>query len=168
MSDRLIDDRDQRLIAAIQGGFPLVPRPFRVIGEQIGMTEADVLEMLRDLKARGVIKRLGIIVRHRELGYSANAMVVWDVPDADVVEVGKRVSAFDFVSLCYQRKRALPRWPYNLYCMIHGRERQMVLNNLNDLVSRCGLRDISRQVLFSQRRFKQCGAHYFQPRAKDP
>ena len=164
MTAFLIDDWEQRLVAAIQSGFPLTSRPFQTIGHSLGITEAEVIAGLSDLRKRGIIKRMGIIVRHRELGYSANAMVVWDLPNDLVPAMGKRVSEFDFVTLCYQRRRCLPRWPYNLYCMIHGRERQEVLGNLDSLEACCGLEEAGRQVLFSQRRFKQRGAHYFNQR----
>lgn len=159
-----INDQEHRLISVIQGGFPLISRPFLAIGQQIDLTENEVIATIDDLKKRGVIKRLGIIVRHRELGYHANAMVVWDIPESMVNTMGKRLGAFEFVSLCYQRRRSLPYWPYNLYCMIHGRERKEVLLKLENLESSCGLKDIDRQLLFSQRRFKQRGAHYFSNR----
>lgn len=161
MDDLLITRLEQRLIAAIQGGFPLTTRPFLQIGQQTGQTEAEVIASLADLKKRGVIKRLGVVVRHRELGYHANAMIVWDVPDALIGEVGIRVGQFDFVTLCYQRRRCLPSWPYNLYCMIHGRERHEVRRKVDYLEASCHLPSERRQILFSQRRFKQRGACYF-------
>ena len=165
MTAFLINDREQRLVMAIQSGFPLTPRPFQTIGHAIGLTESEVIAGLSKLRQRGIIKRMGLIVRHRELGFHANAMVVWDLPNDLVRVMGKRVSEFDFVTLCYQRRRCVPRWPYNLYCMIHGRERKEVLHLLDDLEACCGLEEVDRQVLFSQRRFKQRGAHYFNHRS---
>jgi DNA-binding Lrp family transcriptional regulator len=106
----------------------------------------------------GLIKRLGVIVRHRELGYEANAMVVWDIADARVDDVGDRFGAFDFVTLCYRRPRRLPAWPYNLFCMIHGRQRQAVLARIDELGRVPGAAGAPREVLFSVRRFKQRGA----------
>jgi DNA-binding Lrp family transcriptional regulator len=127
------------------------------------MSEDEVVARVRALLERGIIKRLGVIVRHRELGYRANAMVVWDVPDETASEVGHRFSEFDFVTLCYRRPRRPPDWPYNLFCMIHGRDRAAVQNNIASLVGRCGLGHPSYRVLFSIRRFKQCGAVYIAP-----
>jgi DNA-binding Lrp family transcriptional regulator len=114
---------DRRLIGAVQGGLPLVPRPYQSIGEKIGLTESEVIARIKQLIDSGVFKRFGIVVRHHELGYRANAMVVWNVPDQYVAQYGRRMSSYPFVSLCYRRPRVLPAWPYNLFCMIHGQDR---------------------------------------------
>jgi DNA-binding Lrp family transcriptional regulator len=89
-------------------------------------------------------------------------MAVWDIPDEQVTEIGHRLGAFDFVTLCYRRARQLPEWPYNLYCMIHGREPQQVLDHINELITSCDLRNYEHDILFSGRRFKQRGAVYRQ------
>lgn len=155
-----LNDRDRRLIAAIQDGLPLVPRPYAAIGKSSGMAEAEVIAGLRRLIDDGVIKRFGVIVRHRELGYRANAMVVWDVPEARVGDAGRSLAALPYVTLCYRRPRRLPVWPYNLFCMIHGRDRHVVEALLDQASSTAGLQDLPRAVLFSRRRFKQRGARY--------
>lgn len=154
---------DQRLVAAIQGGLPLVSRPYAAIGREIGLTEAEVIQRIAALTADGTIKRFGVVVRHRELGYRANAMVVWDVPDDQVSALGRCIGQFDFVTLCYRRPRRLPDWPYNLFCMIHGHDRDAVLHHVAHLVETCGLPRIPHEVLFSRRRFKQRGALYQLP-----
>lgn len=151
---------DQQLLIAIQGGLPLTPRPFAALSEQLGITEQEVIDRLTQLKRQGLIKRLGVIVKHRQLGYQANAMVVWDVPDSEVKNIGKRISNFPFVNLCYRRPRHGTQWPYNLYCMIHGKNRETVLAQLQQLTDSCGLAAYARQVLFSRRCFKQRGALY--------
>jgi DNA-binding Lrp family transcriptional regulator len=87
-------------------------------------------------------------------------MVVWDVPDDEVAELGRCLSGFEFVTLCYRRPRHLPQWSYNLFCMIHGRDREAVLEKFNLMIESCGLEDIPKAVLFSRRRFKQRGALY--------
>lgn len=161
MDDRWITPLEQSLITAIQEGFPLVARPFDQIGEKLGITGSQVVQMLEELRHRDVIKRMGIIVRHRELGYKANAMCVWDVPDLLAAEIGKRICTYDFVTLCYCRHRSLPQWPFNMYCMIHGRMHHEVLELLHELIEGCELGSYRHQVLFSQRRFKQCGARFF-------
>ncbi len=153
-------DADQPLIAAIQGGLPLTSRPYGTIAEQIGWSEEAVIERIGALQQGGIIKRLGVVVRHRELGYRANAMVVWDVPDDEVAELGRCLSGFEFVTLCYRRPRHLPQWSYNLFCMIHGRDREAVMDKFNLMIESCGLEDIPRAILFSRRRFKQRGALY--------
>ena len=156
-----VDDTDRRLLAAVQPGLPLSPQPFAEIGARLGLGEAEVIARLNRLKEAGVIKRFGVVVRHHEVGYGANAMVVWDVPDDQVRALGRCLAGFDFITLCYQRPRRLPQWRYNLYCMIHGQSREQVLAHLEWMVNHCGLQSLAHQVLFSRRRFKQRGAAYF-------
>lgn len=159
---------DSALIRVIQGGLPLVERPFAAVAAELGWTEEAVIERIRALRAQGAIKRLGVVVRHQELGYGANAMVVWDVPDADVSDLGRCLSKFEFVTLCYRRPRQGSDWPYNLFCMIHGRDREEVLGKVRQLVQCCGLDDIPHDVLFSVRRFKQRGARYRNAAEREP
>lgn len=148
------------LVGAIQHGLPLVSRPYAEIGSGIGLTETEVIAGLECLLREGVVKRMGIVVRHHELGYRANAMVVWDIPDNLVSELGHLIGSFDFVTLCYRRPRRLPVWDYNLFTMIHGRQRDEVLELVAKLREQCGLENIAYEVLFSCRRFKQRGARY--------
>ena len=156
----VLTDQDYRLIEAIQGGLPLCSHPYAEIGARIGLDEQAVIGRIAALQKSGVIKRMGIVVRHHELGYTANAMVVWDVPDGQVEAIGEQLGAQPCVTLCYQRPRRLPDWPYNLFCMIHGRDRDRVLGTIDQMVDTLALQGISHKVLFSGRRFKQRGARY--------
>lgn len=152
------------LIAAIQDGLPLVARPYLAIAQRIGCSEAEVIDRLRGMLASGIIKRLGVVVRHHELGYRANAMVVWDVPDDRVEAIGLQLGEQDCVTLCYQRPRRLPDWPYNLFCMVHGQDRGEVLDCIERMSTALGIGTIPHEVLFSGRRFRQRGAYYRMPR----
>ncbi len=155
----MLDARDFQLLTEIQMGLPISPRPYHDIGLALGLSEAEVIERLTVLKQTGLIKRLGVIVNHRPLGYRANAMIVWNIPDALVKQLGDRISRSSFVTLCYQRPRT-SEWPYNLYCMIHGKDRGTVLAQLEQLCADCTLEAYEREVLFSRRCFKQRGALY--------
>jgi len=155
---------DRSLLDRVAKGLPLVPQPFAEIAHSLGLTEDEVLTRLKGLLDTGLIKRLGVVVRHRELGYRANAMVVWDVPDSEVSEIGRRMARVPFVTLCYRRPRR-PGWPYNLFCMIHGRDRANVEVQVATLAANLELKRIPRAVLFSSRCFKQRGARY---RASSP
>jgi len=158
--DARAEDHANKLVAAIQGGFPLVARPYLHIGKRLGWTEDTVISKLRDMIDAGTIKRLGVVVRHHELGYRANAMVVWDIPEQCIDKLGQSMGDLDEITLCYQRPRVLPHWPYNLFCMIHGRDRDAVLMRIRNMVEELGLEDINHDILFSGRRFKQRGAQY--------
>ena len=151
---------DRALFAALQPGLPLVNRPYQLLARQLGLSERTVLERLGYWLERGVIKRLGVIVRHRALGYRANAMVVWDVPDAEVGMAGQALAAEAGVNLCYRRPRRLPHWPYNLFCMMHGRQREQVLKRIEQVRIDQGLAACPHAVLFSTRCFRQRGAYY--------
>ena len=155
-----LSDHEKKLVAALGDGLPLVSRPFAVIAEQVGISEAAVIETLSAMQVDGRIKRFGLIVRHHELGYRANAMTVWDVADDKVAQVRRCFGEFDFVTPCYHRPRRLPDWPYNLFCMVHGQKRDDVLEQVEQLARTCGADAAARDVLFSSRRFKQRGAHY--------
>ncbi len=156
----MIEPLDRQLLTAIQQGLAITPRPYTELAEKLALSEQDVVTRISNLKRSGLIKRFGIIVKHRRLGYRANAMVVWDIPDALVDELGQRISQQPFVNLCYQRPRQGEIWPYNLFCMIHGKSREVVEAQLQTLISECGLETFNYEVLFSRRCFKQCGAIY--------
>ncbi|PRY73083.1 siroheme decarboxylase subunit beta [Halomonas ventosae] len=150
----------RRLRALLEQGLPLTPRPWQALAEQAGMAEEEVMACVRRWQADGMIKRLGLVVRHRRLGIQANAMVVWDVPDERVALVGRRLARETAVTLCYRRPRRLPDWPYNLFCMIHGARRERVLAELSAIVERLGLGELEHRVLFSTHAYRQCGGRY--------
>lgn len=150
----------RHLLAALQPGLPLVSRPYLALAQALGCSERAVMTRLRGWLQQGIIKRIGVIVRHRELGYRANAMVVWDIPDTEVSAVGRALAAEAGVNLCYRRPRHLPDWPYNLFCMMHGRERDEVLARIDTLCARHSLTAYPHAPLFSTRCFRQRGAWY--------
>jgi len=148
------------LIEIISKGLPLVKQPYAAIAEQLGSSETEVIEGIQRIMMRGDLKRFGVVVRHRQLGYRANGMVVWDIADERVREVGHCIGQYSFVTLCYQRPRRLPEWHYNLFSMIHGQDRDAVAEQVEFIVEQCGLHDIDHRILFSKRCFKQRGASY--------
>jgi DNA-binding Lrp family transcriptional regulator len=155
-----LDHTYRQLIGAVQGGLPLVSHPYAELGAPLGLDEAEVITRLERLLTAGIIRRLGVVVRHHELGYAANAMVVWDVPDDRVDAAAAAIVATGEASLCYRRPRQRPAWPYNLFCMLHGRERAEVLARVRGLEGLPEMVGVANDVLFSCRRFKQRGAQY--------
>lgn len=144
----------------LEGGLPLVSRPYQALAERVGASEAQVLQQMQQWHEQGLFRRLGLVLNHRALGFTANAMLVLDIPDALVDEVGRRLGQAAGVSLCYQRPRRLPQWRYNLFCMIHGRQREQVEAHIQVLLAEQQLGDLPYQVLFSTHAFKQCGGRF--------
>jgi len=155
-----LGELERRLVMALQEGLPLFIRPFSVLASRVGCDESEVLERIRRWCADGIIKRFGVVVRHHELGYTANAMLVQNIPDAAVGEIGELLAGEPGVTLCYQRPRVQPDWPYNLFCMIHGQVREEVEAKIAALRERLNLTDYAHDILFSLTRFKQNGARY--------
>jgi len=156
-SEAGIDATDRRLILATQAGLPLTSRPFATVAEQLGIDETQVIERFARLKAAGAVRRIAAVPNHYAVGYRANAMTVWDVPDDRIDEVGARVGALDFVSHCYRRPRHLPVWRYNLFAMVHGRDRAEAETRIAELRRVIGADAEAHDVLWSRRILKKTG-----------
>jgi DNA-binding Lrp family transcriptional regulator len=153
-------EQELALLAAIEDGLPLTSHPFRSVAAELGRREMAIIADLGNLLGEGVVARFGLIVRHRQLGFTANAMVVWDVADDRVEEVARRFAAHSFVTLCYERPRRAERWPYNLFCMIHGRDRGAVAAQIALLTDSAGRSARACAPLFSRRCFRHRGARF--------
>ncbi|QCO56315.1 Lrp/AsnC family transcriptional regulator [Pseudorhodobacter turbinis] len=149
---------DRPLLHALSQGLDIVARPFATLADRLGWTEAQVLARIDALLKAGLVSRLGVIVRHRTLGWTSNAMVVWDVPESEIAAVGPKLAALPGVTLCYQRRSVPDVWPYQLYCMIHGKSRDQALAVLATARALPALSHVPHRVLFSTRCFKQSGA----------
>lgn len=149
---------DRVLLQALSTGLPLVADPYAALARTLNRDEDQVMARIEALHVAGIISRLGVIVRHRALGWSANAMVVWDMPAAQVDTAGPALAALPGVTLCYERNPVESVWPYRLYSMIHARSRGEALEVLSGAVALPELRGAQHKVLFSTRCFKQTGA----------
>lgn len=151
-----LDLLDRRIIAATQAGLPLVAEPYAEIARQVGLTEEDLLARMAALKASGAIRRVALAPNHYALGMVANGMTVWDVEDAQASRLGRQVGALDFVSHCYLRPRA-EGWPYNLFAMLHGTNRDEVAQKQAKVAALLGPACRSHDVLYSTRILKKTG-----------
>lgn len=152
-----VDAIDRAIIVATQGGLPLVARPYHAIAESLQLNPEDVMVRMRRLQGVGVIRRLGVVPNHYALGYRANGMSVWDVPDELVDPLGEFVGAFEYVSHCYRRPRRLPQWPYNLFAMVHGKSRDEVEQQVAQIADFLGEQARSHTILYSTRILKKTG-----------
>ncbi|NIR58377.1 MAG: Lrp/AsnC family transcriptional regulator, partial [Gammaproteobacteria bacterium] len=146
-----------RIIAATQEGLPLVARPYDVVAAEAGVTPEEAMRRIERMLAAGIIRRIGVVPNHYALGYRANGMSVWDVRDARVGELGERVGALPFVSHCYHRPRHPPMWPYNLFAMVHGRDREEVEAQVTEIAAALGSEVRRYAVLYSTRLLKKTG-----------
>jgi DNA-binding Lrp family transcriptional regulator len=163
VTEAVLDDLDRRLILATQDGLPLQPRPYAVVAEQLGVSEQLVMQRLHRMQDNGIIRRIAAVPNHYRLGYQANGMSVWNVPDEKVETLGKQVGELDFVSHCYQRPRHLPDWPYNLFAMVHATSRDEAQARVAAIANLLGEDNLGHEVLFSRRILKKTGMR-LQPR----
>ena len=158
--DLLSKNQQQQLRAILEQGLPKTLHPYSTIAKQIQASQQQVIAQITQWKNEGLVKRFGLVVKHRQLGYKANAMVVWNIKDEQVDYIASLLSSRSEVSLCYRRPRRSPHWHYYLFCIMHGIEREIVLSQIDDTVSKFSLEDIEKDVLFSFKAFKQHGARY--------
>ena len=158
-----LDAFDRRLIAATQSGLPLVARPYEAVGAMLGVSGAAVRERLAAMLESGLVRRIGAVPNHYRLGYTANGMTVWDVADDAVDALGERVGALPGVSHCYRRPRELPRWPYNLFAMLHGRSREEVERQREEVRALLGAACRADTVLYSSAILKKTGLRLREP-----
>ena len=136
---------------------PLVSRPYHQLADQLEISPQEVIERLARMLDSGVIRRIGAVPNHYAIGYTANAMSVWDVPDERIDELGARVGALDFVTHCYHRPRQLPAWPYSLFAMVHGISRGEVRAKVAAIAELLGADCRAHDVLFSTAILKKTG-----------
>lgn len=115
-----LTDVERGILCCVSPELPRGPRPYAEVAKNLGITEEEVLERLRGLINRGIIRRLAAVLQDRELGYAANAMVAWRIPEAEIERAGAIASGKRQISHVYARETA-PDWPYNLYTMIHAK-----------------------------------------------
>lgn len=152
-----LDDLDRALIRATQSGLPLQPTPYRDIARTSGCRPQQAMQRLQAMLDGGVIRRIGAVPNHYRLGLRANGMSVWDIDEVELPHLGARVGALDFVSHCYARPRRLPLWPYNLFAMVHGRNRDEVERKVERIAVLLGKDCRRHDVLLSTRILKKTG-----------
>jgi len=159
-----LNDADRLIMHALSKGLPLAQQPFAELANDLAHSEADLIARVKTLSDAGYLTRIGVIVRHRALGWSSNAMVVWQVPVDRVIKAGEQLAVLPGITLCYQRKTAPDVWPYTLYSMIHARSRAQALEVLTKAKALPYLKGVHHEALFSTHCFKQTGAMIAHPK----
>jgi DNA-binding Lrp family transcriptional regulator len=153
-----VTDEDVRTILATQGPMPVISEPYAPAAEKLGVSQEAVLARLESLRERGGLRRVAAILYHRRAGFSANGMGVWKVPDAEILETGKRMASFRGVSHCYERP-TYPDWPYAVFTMAHGRSKEECDAVLDSIAAATGITE--RATLYSSTEFKKVRMLYF-------
>jgi DNA-binding Lrp family transcriptional regulator len=153
----MLTDEERIIGRLIQRDIAMIRRPYREIAAQTGMTEQEVLNGIRRLRERGLIRKFGAVVRHREAGFTGNAMVVWAVPEDRCEQVGQVLSSFPEITHCYERSPAF-EGKYNLFSMIHLRQ-QDIGKKIEAISAATGIQDYL--ILTSEEEFKKSSMEYF-------
>lgn len=159
-SARPLNPADVPFVRALQKDLALVPRPFVEAAQSLGLSEEALLDRAREMQSAGIMRRFGAVLRHRQVGYTANGMACWIVPEAQIEEMGSRAAQFPQVSHCYHRPSRLPRWPYTLFTMIHGHTKNEVESVVAQIAQAIGIERY--EVLYSTHEFKKERIRYFE------
>ncbi|KJS00723.1 MAG: transcriptional regulator [Peptococcaceae bacterium BRH_c4a] len=154
----MITGLEKDIVRILQEGLPLVSRPFLAMAERLGITEDTLIDAIRDMQSRGLIRRFGAAVKHQALGYTANAMVVWKVEGEDAIRAGEIFSAFAEVSHCYLRENS-GGWQHSLFTMVHGKTGEECHQIARTMSKASGLTEYL--VLFSTEELKKNSMKYF-------
>lgn len=157
LTDFILTAIDRALVIATQEGLPVSERPYHIIGEEIGISEDEVISRLEKMLEHGVIRRIAVIPNHYRIGFKANGMTVWNVKDKDIKRLGRQIGELPYVSHCYQRPRHEPYWSYNLFAMVHGTERAQVEERAKKLKAILGDACLGHEILYSSKVLKKTG-----------
>ena len=154
----VLSELEVRTIQLCQDDLPLVPRPFAVQAEKLGITEAELLAILHSFTERKLMRRFAAVMNHRNAGFKANAMGVWAVPEDDLEAIGPQMAGFAAVSHCYRRP-TYDDWPYTVFTMVHGRSARDCEATINAIASETGVSEYT--LLWSIKEYKKVRLRYF-------
>ena len=154
------DERDIAVIRALQGPMAAVERPYDEAASEVGITTPELLDHLRAMVDRKLLRRVAAILFHRRAGFSANGMGVWKVPEDEIMETGRRMASFRGISHCYQRPTYMD-WPYSVITMAHGRSKEECDAILDSIAEECGMGPDDRATLYSSTEYKKIRLRYF-------
>jgi DNA-binding Lrp family transcriptional regulator len=154
----MLTELEEKIIASIQKDMAVTERPYLKIAQDLGISESELLKNLVDLCDRGVIRRFGATLRHQRTGFTANAMVAWNVEEDRIEDVGQKMASFRQVSHCY-RRNPTRGWPYNLYTMVHASNEQACRETARKMSSAAAVKDYT--LLFSREELKKTSMVYF-------
>lgn len=105
----MLSEADRRIVNALQGGFPVVDRPFAAVAPGLGMDEDELIGRLTRLREDGVLSRFGPLYDAAALG-GAFTLCAMEVPEARFAEVADIVNAQPEVAHNYRRRHRFNMW----------------------------------------------------------
>jgi DNA-binding Lrp family transcriptional regulator len=154
------DEDDIALIRALQGPMEATTRPYDAAAQELGISTEELLERLRGMVDRKILRRVAAILYHRRAGFSANGMGVWKVPEEEILTTGAKMASFRGISHCYQRP-TYEDWPYSVFTMAHGRSKEECDAILDSIAEECGMGPGDRATLYSSTEYKKIRLRYF-------
>jgi len=152
----MLEETDKKILKLAQGDLPIIERPFTVWADELGISEAELIERLKSLNRKGIIRDFKAILRHGKAGIAANAMVTWAVEESTVENAGRKLAEFDAITHCYER----PDFgKYNVFTMIHAKTRNALLETIKEIAQKTGLSDY--KIYFSISELKKTSMQYF-------
>ncbi len=155
---KVFSQQDREIIKALQEDFPLCEEPYKILAQRAGVSEEEFLQRVQDFVDEKKIRKMGAVLRHREVGFKVNALCAWEVPPENLDDVAKIMSGHPAVSHCYDRTTA-PNWNYNLYTMIHAKTREECDAIVAELSKKSGVKNF--QILYSKKEWKKTSMKYF-------
>ena len=151
-------EKDKNFIRELQKDMEIIDEPFVKAANNLGITEMELFEKMKEYQEIGVMRRFAAILRHRQVGFTANGMIVWKVPEDRIPEVGEKLGSFPQVSHCYERP-TYPDWPYNVFSMIHCKTHDEANDMAKTIQNQIHVNEY--RILFSSREFKKTRVEYF-------
>lgn len=154
----MLDIIDKAIINKLSGDIPLVEEPYKKIAEELGITEKEVIDRIKELQNKEIIRRIGGILYHREVGFKCNAMVVWVIPEDSLERTARVMCSFKEVTHCYERPTS-DNWPYNVFTMIHGENKEQCEDIVKQICE--NIKFCEYKILYSSRELKKSSKKYF-------
>ncbi len=149
---------DKKIIGKMQKNIPISKRPYKIIADELGILETELINRLKKMEREGKLRRVGAILKHRKAGFEANAMIAWKVPENKVDEVGEIMAGFKEASHVYLRP-TYPEWPYNMFTMIHSIAKEECENTIKAMAFASGIKEY--KYLYSIKEYKKTSMEYF-------
>jgi len=152
-----LSDIERKILAVLQKGFPRSQTPYQDTAKLVGIETKQLLEILKNWKSEGKLRRIGSIVDHFKVGYSGGAMVAWQVEPERIEQVGMELAGFAEITHAYERKTA-QNWPYNLYTMVHGTDIREVEQTVKRMSRQVGVSNY--RILATEKELKKVAPTY--------